>query len=404
MHEAVTSALAALSAIIVIGFLADYMFKRTGMLDIPFLVILGILLGPVLKVFDLASIASLTPYIAAVSLVIILFDGGLRMSVSQVFYETPRALLLALLGFSFALILVSLLAYYGIGLPPLYSVLLATIYGGGGSSVAVISVVRRLNISDKCEALLSLESIIDDIICVVSSLMMIEAIMSGYIDYILIGREIVGQLFIGAVMGFMFGIVWLSILRKATEKPYAYMLTLATVFLAYAVSEYFGGNGPLSSFVFGLTLGNERSVFKALGGEEGSVVVDGGLEKFEEEVAFFIRSFFFVYLGLIATSVNVNSLFWGGVLSLMLLLLRYFAVKLATKRSPLSGECSVMSLMLTRGLVAAVLATLPMRYGLPYADLYVNTTLVVIILTAVLPTIGMILISRHRKKLNKQNF
>jgi NhaP-type Na+/H+ and K+/H+ antiporter len=57
-----------------------------------------------------------------------------------------------------------------------------------------------------------------------------------------------------------------------------------------------------------------------------------------------------------------------------------------------------MSVMLTRGLVAAILATIPMQYGLPYADLYLNITLVVIISTAIFSTVGVVLLSQWRVK------
>jgi len=107
-----------------------------------------------------------------------------------------------------------------------------------------------------------------------------------------------------------------------------------------------------------------------------------------------LRSFFFVYLGLIAVGIDVNSVFWGVIMSFLLLVIRYIAVRLATIRNPLSEKRSIMSVVLTRGLVAAILATLPMQYGLLYADLYLNITLVVIITTAIFSTVGVLLLSR----------
>lgn len=56
-----------------------------------------------------------------------------------------------------------------------------------------------------------------------------------------------------------------------------------------------------------------------------------------------------------------------------------------------------MTVVLTRGLAAAVLATLPAQYNLPYADLFVSMAIVVIITTAVIATIGSTLIARRGK-------
>jgi len=53
-----------------------------------------------------------------------------------------------------------------------------------------------------------------------------------------------------------------------------------------------------------------------------------------------------------------------------------------------------MTTVLTRGLAAAVLATLPAQYGLLYSDLFVNTAVVIIVITAIIATVGSLVISR----------
>jgi NhaP-type Na+/H+ and K+/H+ antiporter len=55
----------------------------------------------------------------------------------------------------------------------------------------------------------------------------------------------------------------------------------------------------------------------------------------------------------------------------------------------------MMSVVSTRGLVAAILATMPLQYGLFYADLYLNITLVVIISTAIFSTVGVYLLKKR---------
>ncbi len=396
MHEGVTLAFI-LASVIMMGFLGNYLFKRTGLPDMLFLIVLGIIFGSVLGVFDPSSIMGLSPYIAALSIVIILFDGGLRMNLYEVFSESPRAVLLASVGFVFALVTLGLFAHYAMGLPPLNGVLFGAIYGGGGSCVAVLPLVRRVRISNRCETVLSLESVIDDVLCAVGSLVVISIIMTGAVDSVIIARDVASQFSIGIAIGVVSGVVWLSVLRKVAEEPYAYMLTLAVVFLAYSASEYLGGNGALASLLFGIVLGNERAISRFLRSEKArDLLVDAGLKRFQEEIAFFIRSFFFVYLGLIAVGIDINSVFWGVIMSFLLLVIRFIAVGLVTIRNPLSEKRSIMSVVLTRGLVAAILATLPMQYGLLYADLYLNITLVVIISTAIFSTVGVLLLSREK--------
>lgn len=400
MSDAVTLALVAAGVIIVIGFLSNYLFSRTGLPDMLFLIALGLVLGPVLQVFNPASAIVLAPYFAAVALVFILFDGGLSMNLYQVLSGSPRATLLASLSFTFSLVTVTSLANLTLGLPIIYAVLLGSICGGS-SSIVVLSIARRIRVSEQGSTVLSLESAITDILCVVIALTVIGIIMTGQADYGAVIKEIAARFSIGAVVGVIIGLAWLGVLPRVLKEPYAYMLTLATALFAYSISEYLGGSGALSSLLFGLVLGNEKDIFRLLRREKMTAIVDEGMKRFESEIAFLIRSFFFVYLGLIATVKDMNLLIFGIILSFLLLFVRYGAVWLATAYSELRRERDMMSVVLTRGLAAAVLSTLPMQYGLQYADLYINITLVVIITTAIICTIGTFTL-QHRKNLKSE--
>jgi cell volume regulation protein A len=400
LNDAVTLALIISSIIIVIGFLSNWLFDRTGLPDMLFLITLGVVVGPVLRIFNPASLFELAPYLAAVALVFILFDGGLRMNLYQVFSESPRAASLAIIGFVFSTIAIALVMHLIVGVPLLYGILFGSILGGS-SSIVVVSLARRIKVSEKCSTVLTLESAVTDILCIVVSLAVIGIIMSpsGQAQYLEIGKEIAGKFSIGAVVGVIFGIIWLTLLKKVANIPYAYMLTLAVVLSAYSVSEVLGGNGALSSLLFGIVLGNEKDILKIFKQESTrGMVIDAGLKRFEAEIAFLVRSFFFVYLGLITTVNDVGLIIFGAILSFLLLGVRYLTVRLATIRSELCEERSIMSVILTRGLAAAVLSTLPMQYGLLYSDLYINMSLVIIITTAVICTAGIMMLPYIGKK------
>jgi cell volume regulation protein A len=180
--------------------------------------------------------------------------------------------------------------------------------------------------------------------------------------------------------------------------PFSYMMTLAVAILGYSLSEHFGGSGALSSLIFGLMLGNEREIWRQLKGKMAdTTVVDSGLKRFESETAFLLRTFFFVFLGIIATISNVTLLALGITLTLLLLIVRYPAVWLTTIGSDLKKERPIMTFVLTRGLAAAVIATLPVQYGLKYPDVFVNLAVVVIVGTAIIATVGIVVNSRGVK-------
>jgi cell volume regulation protein A len=406
--DPVTLALILGGSIIVIGFLGNYLFERTGFPDMLWLIVLGLLLGPVTGLVDAGSIMSLAPYLAALALVFILFDGGMAMNIYRVFSESPRAAVLAVAGFAVNVIATTLFMMYIVipDKPLLYSLLFGTILGGS-SSIVVISLASRIKISEKCSTILSLESAITDILCIVLSLVVIEIILKGAaVDLTTIGQSIASRFSTGAVLGVVFGFIWLSVLKRIAKASYAYMLTLAVVLLAYAFSEFLGGSGSLCSLLFGIMLGNEKEIYKIFKMERPpNTVVDVGLKRFESEVAFLLRTFFFVYIGLIVTIGNIITVITGVILSLMLLLVRFGAVTFATTRcNELVKERPIMGVMLTRGLAAAVLATLPMQYQsespifAELSSLYINLAVIIILATAIIATLGIPLLKRRTEK------
>jgi len=410
MSEIIAIAMA--STIIIVGFICNYFFEKTGFPDMLLLIILGMVLGKlipfVMPEFQLANIMELAPYLAALALVFILFDGGIKMNIFQVFAESPRAVVLAVTNFILSVLAVTLFMHYVVGpfvggIDIIKSALFGAIYGGS-SSIAIVSLAQKIKISERCSTILSLESAITDILCIVVTLAIIEIILGGnQAGAVDVGRSIAARFSIGAVVGVIFGIFWLSILRKVAKLPYAYMLTLGVLLFAYSISEYLEGSGALSCLLFGIVLGNEREINRMLKRERPSLtVVDIGFRRFEEEIAFLIRSFFFVYLGLIVVGLGLSlaTILWGIILSFILLFVRYAGVVLAAAKSELVAEKPVMWVLLTRGLAAAVLSTIPMqhadKFGLELSNLYIQIAVVIILVTAVICTLGTYLISKKR--------
>jgi len=409
--DPVTLALILNGAIIVIGFLGNYVFERTGFPDMLILITLGMLLGPLTGIVNVESIMGLAPYLAALALVFILFDGGMAMNIYRVFSESPRAAVLAIAGFAFSVFAITLVLMVARpDIPLLYCVLFGTMFGGS-SSIVVISLASKIGLSEKCSTVLSLESTITDIFCIVFSLVIIEIILRGTVNLTAIAQSIASRFSTGIVLGLIFGLIWLTILRKVAIASYAYMLTLAVVLLAYAFTEFLGGSGALCSLLFGIVLGNEKEIYRILKMERTqSVVVDAGLKRFESEIVFLLRTFFFVYIGLIVTISDIATIIIGIILSLALLLTRFGAVTVATKgSSELSCERPIMSVLLTRGLAAAVLATLPMQYTDPIlypeagpifqdlGPLYINLAVIIILATAIIATVGIPLFKQKKR-------
>ncbi|MGF3522596.1 MAG: cation:proton antiporter [Candidatus Bathyarchaeia archaeon] len=389
MVDIISATLMISAAVIIVGFVADFLFKKTRVPDMLLLIFIGALAGPIFGVIDTSATQVFAPYLAALALVYILFDGGMGLQLSKVVSNSPRAVALAVLGFLFSVFIVAAVSIFVLGLPLLYGLLLGSVCGGS-SSIVVIALANRIKISEKSATTLILESAITDILCIVVSLGIIGIIVTGQTNYGLMTVDIGGKFLIGAGIGVFLGLIWLLMMRRVNALPFSYILTLAVVLFAYAFSESLGGSGALCALLFGLMLGNEEQILRFFKlSANGEFAVTEGLRRFESEIAFLVRTFFFVFLGLMATFSDLNVVLVGIVLSVLLLIVRYGAVWLSTWKSEMKTENKLMTAILTRGLAAAVLATLPAQYGLPYADLFVNVAVVIIVVTAVIATIGV---------------
>jgi cell volume regulation protein A len=226
--DLVSVALIISALIILIGFLANYLFKKTGLPDMLILIFLGVLFGPILGVFDPTAVKNFAPYIAALALAYILFDGGIGLNIKRVLFNSPKAVLLAVLGFVFSVLGVTVFMVVVFNMPLIYGLLFGSIFGGS-SSVAVISLACKVKINEKGGICLILESAITDILCVVISLSLLDVIVTGQANVGTIGLTIAGKFLIGAAIGLLLGFTWLFALRKVASMPFSFMLTLGIV-------------------------------------------------------------------------------------------------------------------------------------------------------------------------------
>jgi potassium/hydrogen antiporter len=407
--DIVSLALIISALIILTGFLANYLFKKTGFPDMLILIFLGAIFGPVFGVFDPIMIQGFAPYIAALALAYILFDGGMGLNIRQVVSNSPKALLLAVSGFALSVIVTAVFMLLAFNMPILYGLLLGGIVGGS-SSVVVISLASKIKISEKSATVLILESALTDVFSIVICIALLDIIITGQTDVAAIGIGVTLRFLIGTLIGVVSGFVWLFALRRLATLEFSYILTLGTILLGYAVSEVLGGNGALSALIFGLILGNEREILGGLNSffkiNTGNKIFEGkpilsvekGLKRFESEIAFLIQTFFYVFLGIIASVNSIPVLAAGIGLSIILYVTRYGAVWITTFNCSLKKERHVLTAVLTRGLATAVLATLPAQYGLPYADLFVNLSIVIIVTTAIMATAGCMIASHKNKE------
>lgn len=390
------------AVIIVLGFLGEEFFNRTSIPDSILLLLFGVLLGPVFRLFAHEELLAITPYFAALALIIILFDGGLNMDIREAVRNSPRALVLAIAGWILNVIITAAICKYLLGWRLLNGLLLGSIVGGG-SSIIVIALIRKLKVTEKIETVLSLESILTDVLCTVGAFTAINILLqevsaegtAGTIDLYAALGSVSTAFGVGILVGLGFGVAWLVLLEKIKGKPNAYMLTLAMLFLTFVVATNLGGNGALSALFFGLIIGNSRHIARLLKFRT-TVSIDENVRDFHCQISFLIRSFFFVFTGLLFSLSSFIPVLIGMVLSVTFLGIRFIVVKMATIKSELKTYETLMTVMFPRGLAAAVLASIPLTSGVPESQVFPEIAFIVILTTIIVCTVGVAMLKKRQ--------
>jgi len=376
--------------VILAGFFGSVFFERTKIPDVIALLAIGIMLGPVSGLVKPESLHHLAEYVGSLALVVILFEGGMDLKLDKLLSEFGSASLLVLLSFLLTAAGIASYLHFIIGWELHQSMLLGTILGCTSAAI-VIPIIKRLNISGEIKTTLSVESALSDVLAVVLTISLIDAMLIGQKDPVAPFKAVVGSFSTATVVGLLVGLVWMKVLDLMRGRKLAYMITFAAILITFGSVGVLGGSGAIAVLVIGLLLGNADSFTKFLRIKE-SLQVDQSIRFLHEEITFFIRTFFFVYLGMMFSFGELNEEFLTlcGVILLIIILLRMICTEITIRVYPeKKPERFMIMLMMPRGLASAVLATLPAAAGVAGTDSFIGITFGVIIATNVLMTIGM---------------
>lgn len=383
---------------IMVGYTGRVLFKRTGLSDAIWLLAMGLAIGPGFDLIPAAAFHSVLPFLSAFALIFVLFDAGLGLDLRGTAKGFARSIFLGVVGMvvcSLAVAGVAVLFDFGW----LEGLLLGTIVSGS-SSVTVVALAEKLSISERARTVMVLESILSDPLVIVVPLTLIGAVAPEAQDALTqsaAAQMVMATFSIGAVIGMIGGFAWGWFLARLPDQSLEYVLTLAMLFAVYVVCELLGGSGAIAALVFGLVLSN--------GPRFGHLFQSGSFDlrrtdvrEFHGELAFFIRSFFMVFLGVIA-SFRREPLLLGAAIVGAAAVARVGGVYLGTLGMGLDHtDRRGMSAIFPRGLAAAVVAHIASERAVPHADELIDVVVVVILGTTVVSTLAGAWVNRSARK------
>jgi cell volume regulation protein A len=169
------------------------------------------------------------------------------------------------------------------------------------------------------------------------------------------------------------------------------MFTLAAVLTTFGAVSFLGGSGAMAILVFGIILGNSHDFSKFLKIKNTSLV-NSTIKFFHGEMTFFIRTFFFVYIGMMVSFswIDLDFVLCSLALLLIIVVVRYMSVGVTVALYPeKKNDRGLMMSMLPRGLASAVLATLPASADIRGSEYFTDLTFAIIIFTNLIMTVGV---------------
>ncbi|MCI0497612.1 MAG: cation:proton antiporter [Thermoplasmata archaeon] len=389
-----------IGVVIIVGFIGTYIFDRFGIPEVLSLILLGILIGAGFHVLSedlMDMLEDISPLFAAIALLIILFDGGINLSLDAVIKGSSKASILAVVAFLLTVVAVGFTAAVLLFEFKFLPALMLGAALGGTSGAIVIPTVMNLETTEDVKVLLSLESTITDVLCIVAAVSIAEVLIpsSGSGGASGAAQSIVGAFAVGILLGGIGGGLWLRLMPIIEKMRFGFMLTLAFVFSMYALTQFAGGSGPVAALAVGLVLANGPEIGRMFGYRE-TAQMSKEMKRFHSQIAFFVRSFFFVYTGLLFTIPGPMVFVYGIIITAIIYLVRLASVKAVTPGMR-TQDRELMTILAPRGLAAAVLSTLPMTYGFEeegiltatQLEMFRNISLIVIMGTVFITTAGI---------------
>ena len=333
------------------GMVAQVIALHMRMPGIVVLLLVGVLLGPDgVNVVRPATLGPGLHMIVAISVAVILFEGGLHLDLHRLRLEALTIRRLVTVGALITAVGGAVAARFVMGWSWQVAILFGTLVIVTGPTV-ITPLLRRLHIKRNLHTILEAEGVLIDPIGAIIAVVVLEIALGQDLPVAgLLG--IPTRLVIGATVGAVGGILIGRLLgtEKAIPHRYASITTLALLLALYACSEaLMPESGIVVGPVAGIAVGNMPSR------------PSRELKAFKEQLTVLLVGLLFVLLAADVRIAEVTGLGWPGLVTtaLLMVVVRPIDIAVSTAGSGLSfKERAFLAWLGPRGIVAAAVASL----------------------------------------------
>jgi len=395
--EKITIIVMFLGGLIFFSHLLNKLFSKTKIPNVLILITIGIIVGFFIdsKIF----FGEVGRVFTTITLIIILFESGVGLKLQELKSSIVSATLVTIINFVFSAGIVVGITMWLADFDFLTALFLGSILGGTSSAV-VIPMVRQLNMGQKAGTVLLLESAFTDVLCLVVGLAVLESMKAGNLEATAIFTNMAKSFLMAILLGLFGGFVWSLLLNWIRGIKNSMFTTLALVFIIYGGAELLGLNGGIAALSFGIVLGNSEyfdkmKLWKRIFKVETAKLNDNE-KNFFSEIVFVLQTYFFVYIGIVIEFGTPMIYLISVMIVCLVILARIPTIRLMVRKDCTPDDKLLMSIMMPKGLVPAILASIPLQEGLPHGQEIAEIGYAVVLTSIIMCSLLIIILGKKK--------
>ncbi len=398
------------SLIIIFGYIAELIFAKFNISDTLLLIVFGFLIGPnVLNYIHPESLGVLAPFFTTFTLLFLMFEGSLKLDLKSFFRGFSSGILIAVFFFIFSTVGITLtFSLYG------HDFTISLMLGfslGGVSTSFVIPVLNQLNPCKEIRSVLTVEAAMTDVLAIVFALAMIDLKGTSVFKPEEVIAHLVSLFAVASMIGVIAGALWIY-LEEQFIKDRDYMVTIGYVVLLYFLTEYLGGNGAMAALFYGMVLTNSvklrmfvKKIIKNENVENGSIkkIISSREKDFYDEISFFLKTFFFVYIGILLDLRDRRAILIGGSVAFVILVIRQTGHFIGPMKKNFGrGELFLINSLFARGIAPVAIVLMAIEKRVLENKLIISSIYFTITATIILSSVMIFFYKRFYTKKDKE--
>ena len=364
-----------IGTIIILGVVLSRLSEKIKFPHILVLIGLGILIGPVFKLFDPVEYKGLVQAIVTFALIIVLFDAGYEIKVGRLKKEIGKAMRLTIPAVILSIVVAMAFSMFMFDFTWQMALLLGAIIASTDLTI-IAPLLKVFETRPELKDILSLEATMNSVFAIIIATIVTGLAVAGQETLYVVTQTFLYQIFVGIGLGVVFGYLLTFVLKHIkTVEQMPEILSIGAILLIYAVSKFIGASGIFAVFIAGIIFGNSpQSKLKKI------------VASFQTSIAFLVVVFIYVILG---AMLKLSVLLSAGIAGII------FAILIVLSRAPAAwgfefdwkARDKFIFLVGPRGMTCVVLA-LFFASEFPDPDLILGVVFMTILISVIFASVA----------------